>query len=53
MGGDIYLQTLAAIDSILATNSTDSPTLISGAAQFPGYFDFAVSWWVNGTSNTK
>jgi hypothetical protein len=41
--GDIHLQTLAAIDGNLATNSWGSPTTISGGDQFPGYFDFAMS----------
>jgi hypothetical protein len=41
--GDIHLQTLAAIDGNLATNSWGSPSTISGGDQFPGYFDFAMS----------
>jgi hypothetical protein len=41
--GDIHLQTLAAIDGNLATNSWSSPSTISGGDQFPGYFDFAMS----------
>lgn len=41
--GDIHLQTLAAIDGNLATNTWGSPTTISGSDQFPDYFDFAMS----------
>jgi hypothetical protein len=41
--GDIHLQTLAAIDGNLTTNTWGSPATISGADQFPGYFDFAMS----------
>jgi hypothetical protein len=41
--GDIHLETLAAIDGNLTTNTWGSPTTISGSDQFPGYFDFAMS----------
>jgi hypothetical protein len=41
--GDIHLQTLAAIDGNLGSNSWGSPATISGGDQFPGYFDFAMS----------
>ena len=41
--GDIHLQTLAAIDGNLTTNTWGSPATISGADQFPGYFDFQMS----------
>jgi hypothetical protein len=41
--GDIHLQTLAAIDGNLATNTWGAPSTISGSDQFPGYFDFAMS----------
>jgi hypothetical protein len=41
--GDIHLETLAAIDGNLTNNTWGSPATISGADQFPGYFDFAMS----------
>ena len=41
--GDIHLQTLAAIDGNLTTNTWGAPATISGSDQFPGYFDFAMS----------
>ena len=41
--GDIHLLTLAAIDGNLTTNTWGSPSTISGADQYPGYFDFAMS----------
>jgi len=61
--GDIHLSTLAAVDGNLTTNTWGAVTTISGADQYPGYFDFAISssgaaiafYWVNpndGTGNT-
>src|SRR5205807_3719740 len=41
--GDIHLNTLAAIDGNLTTNTWGPATTISGADQSPGYFDFAMS----------
>jgi hypothetical protein len=41
--GNLQLTNLAAIDGNLTTNTWGSPTAISGADQFPGYFDFAMS----------
>jgi len=41
--GDIHLQTLAGIDGNLTNNTWGAPATITGADQFPNYFDFAES----------
>lgn len=41
--GDIHLETLAAIDGNLANNTWGAPAVITGADQFPDYFDFQES----------
>jgi len=41
--GDIHLNSLAAIDGNLATNTWGAPKVISGSDQSPGYFDFAMN----------
>jgi len=61
--GNAQLTNLVAVDGNLTTNTWGAVTTISGADQYPGYFDFAMSssgaaiafYWVNpndGSGNT-